>query len=305
MTKLAFLGLGRMGTGMAGRLVAAGHDVAVWNRSSDKMAPLVAAGARAAISPRQAAEGARAVFAMVADDDASNRCWMGPDGALQSVGPGTFVIECSTVSYDQCLRLDQAARARGARYIDCPVNGPPAAAASGDLILLVGADAEDLAQARPWLALLSSTILHFGPVGTGTAYKLINNLLGAVHVAAIAEAANLARTLGLDADTMVAAIESGPVGSPHTKRMIRPMMEGRRSDQLGLAIALREKDARYCLKMASAQGLGMSVGERAHDWYTAASEHLGPCDDSALLDLVEKSQGRAPAPSVEGVPDDE
>ncbi len=292
-----------MGSGMARRLIEAGHDVAVWNRSPDKIAPLVTAGARAAASPKDAAQGARAVFAMVADDEASTRCWLGPDGALAGVAPGTFVIECSTISYHQCLRLDQAARERDARYIDCPVNGPPAAAASGDLVLLVGAEAEDLAQARPWLDPLSSTLLHFGPAGTGTAYKLLNNLLGAVHVAAIAEAANVARALGLDAGTMAAAIESGPVASPHTRRMIRPMMEGRRSDRLGLAIALREKDARYCLNMADALGLGMSVGARAHDWYVAAAERVGPCDDSALLDLVRDDRGRAPMRPPAGRPD--
>ncbi|MEM8569460.1 MAG: NAD(P)-dependent oxidoreductase [Pseudomonadota bacterium] len=294
MAKLGFLGLGMMGSGMASRLLEAGHDVTVWNRSPDKAQQMVDAGAARAATPADAARGAEAVFSMVADDEASDACWMGNDGALAALAPGAFVSECSTVSHGQSTKLAEAAAARRLRYIDCPVNGPPSAAAAGELILLVGADPVDLTAARPWLEAISASILHFGPVGTGTAYKLINNLLGAVHVAAVAEAAHLARQLGLDVDTVVAAVESGPVGSPHTKRMIRPMMEGRKADSFGLAIGLREKDARYCLAMARNAGLDMSVGEDAHKWYLAAAKTHGQDDDSLMLDTVARHDGKVP-----------
>lgn len=292
MAKIGFLGLGMMGSGMAACLVRAGHEVTVWNRSPEKAEALVAAGAIAAASPAEAARGAEAVFAMIADDPASDVCWFGETGAMDALQPGGFVIECSTVSHGQSRKLAEAAAERGLRYIDCPVNGPPGMAAKGELTLLVGAAPEDLEAARPWLEAVSSSILHFGPVGTGTAYKLINNLLGAVHVAAVAEAANLARKLGLDVDTTVAAIETGPVGSPHTRRMIRPMLEARRADSAGLAIGLREKDARYCLAMAADLGLGMTIGQDAHNWYLAASEEHGADDDSLMLDTVAKKGGR-------------
>ncbi len=294
MAKFAFLGLGKMGGGMASCLLRAGHDVTVWNRSADKAAALVAAGAKLAADPKEAAQGADAAFSMVADDQASDRCWLAKDGALSALKAGTFVIECSTISHGQSAKLAQAAKSLGLRYIDCPVNGPPAAAASGDLVLLVGAEADDFHAARPWLDAMASSILHFGPAGTGTAYKLINNLLGAVHVAAVAEAAHLARQLGLDVNTTVAAVESGPIASPHTKRMIRPMLEGRPADSFGLAIGLREKDARYCLAMAKGMGLDMAVGETAHAWYAAASETHGADDDSLMLNTIAAHDGRAP-----------
>mgnify|MGYP001828500032 CR=1 FL=1 len=297
MAKIGILGLGMMGSGMASCLLKAGHDVTVWNRSPDKAQPLVSAGAVQAASPQDAARGADAVFSMVADDAASDACWIGKGGALDGLAPGAFVIECSTISHGQSAKLAAAAKEKGLRYVDCPVNGPPAAAAAGKLILLVGADPADLDAARPWLEAISASILHFGPTGTGTAYKLINNLLGAVHVAAVAEAAHLARALGLDVDTTVAAVESGPVGSPHTKRMIRPMMEGRKADSFGLAIGLREKDARYCLAMAQSAGLHMSVGEDAHGWYLAAARTHGRDDDSLMLDTVAAHGGKVPKPS--------
>lgn len=294
MAKLAFLGLGKMGQGMAARLVGAGHDVSVWNRSPGKSAALEAAGAQVASTPREAAADADAVFSMVADDPASDRCWFGDDGAMDALAPGAFVIECSTVSHGQSGKLAAAATERGLRYLDCPVNGPPAMAAKGELTLLVGADPANLDAARSWLEAVSTSILHFGPTGTGTAYKLINNLLGAVHVAATAEAAHLARKLGLDVDTTATAVETGPVGSPHTKRMIRPMMEGRPADSFGLAIGLREKDTRYCLAMAHGLGLNMSLGENAWDWYAEAIKTNGADDDSLMLETIAKHDGRAP-----------
>jgi 3-hydroxyisobutyrate dehydrogenase len=294
MAKIGFLGLGMMGSGMASCLVKDGHDVTVWNRTADKAEPLVSMGAHRAASPEKAAVGADVVFSMVADDDASDRCWLADNGALGAMSAGAFVIECSTVSHGQSAKLAKETKARNLRYIDCPVNGPPTGAARGELVLLVGAEGVDLEAARPWLEVISTSILHFGPVGTGTAYKLINNLLGAVHVAAVAEAANLARQLGLDVDTTEAAIESGPVGSPHTKRMIRPMLEDRPADSFGLAIGLREKDSRYCLAMARDQGLNMTIGEDAHRWYVAASEAYTADDDSAMLKTVTEHGGKVP-----------
>ncbi len=293
MAKIAFLGLGKMGSGMAGCLLGAGHELRVWNRSAERAEPLAAKGARIAASPAEAAAGADAVFSMVADDEASERLWLAEDGALATAS-GALAIECSTISHEHVGRLAEAAVARGCAYLDCPVNGPPSAAASGELILLVGASQEDLERARPLLEVISASILHFGAVGTGTAFKLINNLLGAVHIASIAEAAHLARKLKLDTETLIAAVETGPCASPHVKRMIRPMAEGRLADQFGLAIGLREKDSRYCLGMAEAFQTGLSVGEAAYAWYRLAAETLADHDDSAMLQVATEHNGKLP-----------
>ncbi|MEM8827617.1 MAG: NAD(P)-dependent oxidoreductase [Pseudomonadota bacterium] len=286
--RIAFLGLGKMGSGMAARLVEAGHEVTVWNRSRGRAEDLLELGAAEAATPANAAEGARAVFSMVADDAASDACWTAHDGALSALDPGAFVIECSTISVDQSRKLAVAAEAEGLRYIDGPVNGPPSAARAGGLTLLVGAEPQDLADARPILEPVSSSILHFGGRGAGTAYKLINNLLGAVHVSAMAEAAVLAGKMGIDVDVMTEAVETGPIASPHAVRMCRPMLEGRPADSFGLAIGLREKDARYCLDMARAAGVAMPVGEKAHAWYAQATPTHGDQDDSLMLPTVAK-----------------
>src|SRR5688572_31403324 len=149
MARVAFVGAGRMGSGMAARLLSAGHEVVVWNRTADRAAELVAAGAQVAPTPRQAAEGADAIVVMVSDDDASRSVWTAPDGLLAGAAPGALAVECSTLSHGWVLDLAAAARDRGLRYVDSPVTGLPDAAAAGRLTLLIGAEDADLAAVRP------------------------------------------------------------------------------------------------------------------------------------------------------------
>src|SRR5580692_11150948 len=223
MKKVAFLGLGRMGHGMAGRYLDTGFRVAVWNRSKAKAEDLIARGAQWANSPKDAAVDADAVVTMVADDEASRAVWLGKDGAAAAMKAGTLAIECSTVSYHHALDLARELRGRGLIYIDSPVTGLPDAAAAGKLTLLVGADPADLEKARPYLVPLSSTVRHFGAVGSGTVYKLINNLMGAIQIAGIAEGLAIAEQAGLDIKLVLEAIETGVAASPqvirHSKRM--------------------------------------------------------------------------------------
>jgi 3-hydroxyisobutyrate dehydrogenase-like beta-hydroxyacid dehydrogenase len=133
MTKVGFIGLGRMGHGMAGRYLDAGFGVAVWNRSKAKAEDLIARGARWAASPAEAADGADAVVTMVADDEASRAVWLGENGAAAKMKAGGLAIECSTVSHQHALGMARELRGRGLIYIDCPVTGLPQAAATGKL----------------------------------------------------------------------------------------------------------------------------------------------------------------------------
>src|SRR6476469_6812355 len=213
MTKVGFIGLGRMGHGMAGRYLDAGFSVAVWNRSKAKAEDLIARGARWAASPADAADGADAVVIMVADDEASRAVWLGKDGAAAAMKAGSLAIECSTVSHQHALDMARELRGRGLVYIDCPVTGLPQAAAAGKLTLLVGADAADLERARPYLAPIGATIRHFGAVGSGTVYKLINNLMGAIQIAGLAEGLAIAEQAGLDMKLVLESIQAGVAAS--------------------------------------------------------------------------------------------
>src|SRR6195952_6005666 len=161
MTKVAFIGLGRMGHGMAGRYLDAGFTVSIWNRSKAKAEDLIARGARWATSPEDAAIDADAVVTMVADDEASRAVWLTKDGAAATMKAGTLAIECSTVSYNHALDMARKLPGRGLVYIDSPVTGLPDAAASGKMTLLVGAASADLEKAQPFLTPISTTIRHF------------------------------------------------------------------------------------------------------------------------------------------------
>ena len=264
MRNIAFLGLGRMGSGMAARLLATGHAVAVCNRTPAKAEPLVQAGARLAATPREACDGAEAIISMTADDNASRAVWLGADGALAAtLAPGAFAVECSTLSHDWVLELSAAATKRGLRYIDAPVTGPPDAALAGALTLLVGAAAEDLEACRPLLAALSQRIIHFGPVGTGTAYKLIINLLGAVQIASAAESMAIAERAGLDLAVVAEAIALGQAASPQVIRNTRRIVADNHDRDVVFTPTLRQKDVQYALELARKLRIGSPFGALA------------------------------------------
>ncbi len=282
MPRVAFIGLGRMGHGMAGRYLDEGFRVAVWNRSKAKAEDLIARGAQWATSPEDAAIDADAVVSMVADDEASRAVWLGQDGAATTMKAGTLAIECSTVSYSHALHLSRELNARGLIYIDCPVTGLPDAAASGKLTLLVGANAADLDKARPFLSPLSTTIRHFGEVGTGTVYKLINNLMGAIQIAGIAEGLAIAEQAGLDIKLVLEAIESGVAASPqvirHSKRMA-----ARNFDGPTFTASLRHKDAAYAVALAESLLAEAPVMGRAAVTAYERAKSAAPDDDEAKM----------------------
>ncbi|MEN3289723.1 MAG: 3-hydroxyisobutyrate dehydrogenase [Bradyrhizobium sp.] len=291
MVRVAFIGLGRMGHGMAGRYLDAGFDVSVWNRSRAKADELIARGARWSTSPGDAAIDADAVVTMVADDDASRAVWLGSDGAATTMKAGTFAIECSTVSHDHALRLSRELHARSLIYIDCPVTGLPDAAAAGKLTLLVGANGADLEKARPFLAPLSTTIRHFGEVGSGTVYKLINNLMGAIQIAGIAEGLAIAEQAGLDMKLVLEAVESGVAASPqvirHSKRMVARDFTG-----ATFTASLRHKDAAYAVALAeSLLRERPLVSSAAVEAYARAKVAAPDGDEGRIIESVSQPRG--------------
>ncbi len=290
MTKIAFIGLGRMGHGMAGRYLGAGFDVTVWNRSKAKAEDLIARGAKWATSPEDAAIDADAVVTMVADDEASRAVWLAGDGAAAAMKPGAIAIECSTVSYSHALDLARELRRRGIIYIDSPVTGLPDAAASGNLTLLVGAEPADLERARPFLTPLSTTIRHFGPVGSGTVYKLINNLMGAIQIAGIAEGLAIAEQAGLDMKLVLEAIETGVAASPQVIRHSR-RMAARNFTGATFTAALRHKDAAYAVALAeNLLSEAPVMGRAAVQAYARAKAYAPDDDEGKMIEIVSRAK---------------
>lgn len=290
MAEIAFLGLGRMGSGMACRLAEAGHRVAVWNRTERRAAEAIASGAVWAEDPAVAVRGKHAVFAMLADDAAASAVWK---AALPAMARGSFAVECSTVSAPHVAQVAALAESHGVRYIDCPVTGWPNQARDGTLTLLVGAQVADLETLAPVLAPLAATIRHFGPVGAGTAYKLMVNLMGAVQIAALAEGLALAARLGLDAKTVGEALAAGAAASPQVVANIARMQASDSSLPPQFTTALRHKDAAYGLALAQQAGSAAPLGAAAVAWFEAAKE-IDPAADQSIVVKAVLGASRAP-----------
>ena len=286
--RIAFLGLGLMGSGMAARLVAAGHAVTVYNRTASRAEPLQRIGARVADSPRTAAQNADVIVGMTADDESSRYMWLGEAGALSaSNAPDALAIECSTLSHDWVLDLARQVRARGFRYVDAPVTGLPDAAAAGTLTLLVGADPADLDAARPVFASLATRVLHFGAVGQGTVYKLMVNLLGAVQIASAAEGMALASAASLDLKLVADAIGSGQAASPQVVRNVRRFVSGDHAGAINFTPALRLKDIEYALRLARKLGAPHAFGEVAAGLYRRlCDEGFARDNESRIIDVL-------------------
>jgi 3-hydroxyisobutyrate dehydrogenase len=199
---------------------------------------------------------------MTADDNSSRSIWLGAEGAMAaSLAPGALAIECSTLSHDWVMELSAKAHARGLRYIDSPVTGPPEAAAAGKLTLFVGASAADLAAAAQFLQPLSERILHFGAIGAGTAYKLMVNMMGAVQIASAAEGMAIAERAGLDLNAVAEAIALGQAASPQVVRNARRFAAGDHHRDVLFTPALRLKDVEYALRFARKLGAAAPFGD--------------------------------------------
>ncbi|WP_433655537.1 NAD(P)-dependent oxidoreductase [Nocardia sp. CA-128927] len=292
MAKIGFLGVGRMGSGMAARMLAAGHEVTVFNRSPEKAAELISAGAVPAATPRAAADQADAIFSMVADDDASRAVWLGEHGALAGdLAPGAFAVECSTISRPWVLELAKQAGAQGLRYLDSPVTGLPSAAAAGELRLLVGADPVDLEAARPLLEPLCASIVRFGDVGAGTAYKLLQNLLGSIQIAATAETLRVAELAGLDLATVVDTLSRSVAASPTVTRVSQLMLDGVHDRDIAFTAALRLKDTRIGVELADSIDGPAALGHAAYDIFSRlVAAGYGDLNETKVIDLL-RDQG--------------
>jgi 3-hydroxyisobutyrate dehydrogenase len=282
MQRVALLGLGTMGAGMAANWLAKGFGLTVWNRTRARTQALADKGARVATTPREAAEGADCVFAMVADDAASRAVWLGDDGALAGAKTGAVVVESSTLTPDWVRELAGRARARGCVFLDAPVGGSRQAAASGELRFFVGGDAATLDKARPALIAIGSKIDLLGPAGAGATWKLINNQLIAAQVAALGEALDVARKAGFRPVQISSLILNGAASSPIVKMKLPSMLNGD-YDEPDFALSLMLKDARYAAALA--QSLGASadlVSSAVKAFARAEAKGLGAKDIAAV-----------------------
>jgi 3-hydroxyisobutyrate dehydrogenase len=255
--RVALLGLGIMGSGMAHRLLGAGFPLTVYNRTSEKAASLVIDGAYLAATPREAAARADVIVSMVSDDAASRDVWLGEHGALAGVARGAVLIESSTFTPEWISELAQAAARQGCELLDAPVTGTKSHAAAGELCFLVGGSVVALEKARPVLSVMSRAIVHVGPSGSGAVLKLINNFLCGVQAAALGEALALIEKSGLDRDKALDVLTNGAPGNPLMKTLLSRINAGDYTPNFRLS--LMAKDLAYSLKEGERHGLSLAM----------------------------------------------
>ena len=281
--RVAILGVGTMGMGMARNLLKAGFFVSAYNRTHAKAAPLAAAGARLANTPAEAANDADVVISMLADDDASRSAWTGEQGALKSAKQGAVLVESSTVTPAWINELAGFAAARNLSLLDAPVTGSRVQAEGGQLTFLVGGDADVLERARPVLAAMSKQIVRLGPVGSGARMKLINNFLCGVQVASLAEGMAWIERSGLDREQALKVLCSGAPGSPLVNAISARMAAA--SYDVNFLLSLMRKDLHYAGEDAASLGVELRTAKSAEARFVeAAAAGYADKDMSAVIE---------------------
>lgn len=245
---------------MARRLLEAGHDVVVHNRTRTREEPLAAAGAGRAEDPRSCAVGREVVFTMVSDTPDLEAVVMGDSGAVGGLEAGSVLVDMSTVSASATRRMAAELGSRGIQMLDAPVSGGSEGAEQGTLSIMVGGDTDALARVQPLFEVLGKTITHIGPSGAGQVAKAVNQVIIAGTYASVAEGMALAQRSGVDTDALLQALSGGAAGSWVLANRARNMLAG--DYPLGFRTRLHRKDLGIAL--AEARDLGVSMPVAAY-----------------------------------------
>lgn len=281
MQKIAFLGLGAMGSRMAVHLAAAGYPLTVWNRSAKDQEHWRGLGATIAADPRAAVDGADVVMSMLTDDAASQAVW---DEALPALRQGALAVEISTVSPPRVQALARQVAERGARFLDAPVAGSLPQAEGKQLVFFVGGEAAAFDEAKPMLEQMGGAIHHLGAVGRGIAFKLAVNELLAVQVAAWAEVLGSLAKGGIAVPQAVEVLSRLPVASPSAANVGGMIARGDFAPRF--TNALLAKDMRYAVEHAQGLGAALPMAQAAGAVFEAAcAAGLGELNMSAAAKL--------------------
>jgi 2-hydroxy-3-oxopropionate reductase len=291
MTNIAFIGLGIMGSPMAVHLAAAGHDVVGFNRTPERVKPLVDAGGRAADSIADAVAEAEVVCVMVPDSPDVQAVLAGAGGVFDSAKPGTLVIDFSSIRPDVTVELAAQAAERGLRLLDAPVSGGEAGAKNAALSIMVGGSAEDFAAAAPVFGAVGKTIVHVGPSGSGQTVKAANQLIVAANIQALSEAVVFLEAYGVDTEAALEVLGGGLAGSKVLDQKKQNMLD--RSFQPGFRIELHHKDLGIVTAAAREAGVVVPLGSLVAQLMASAKANGdGGLDHSGLLRGVERLSGR-------------
>ena len=287
MTKVAFLGLGVMGSPMARHLAQHGHEVTVYNRTSAKAEAWVKAhGGRMAATPANAARGNDIVFCCVGNDDDLRSVTLGAEGAFDAMVPASVFVDHTTASANVARELHAIAAERSVGFIDAPVSGGQAGAENGALTVMCGGNADVYAKVEPVIASFAKAVTLLGPSGAGQLTKMVNQICIAGIVQGLAEAVNFAQKAGLDPDLVVDTIGKGAAQSWQMDNRARTMAKG--EFEFGFAVEWMRKDLGIVLNEANANGARVPLTAIVDQFYKQVQDRGGRrWDTSSLIHLLQ------------------
>jgi len=283
--KLGYIGIGLMGTPMTLRLLAAGHEVAVWNRSREKLSPVLAKGARAADSPAEVARNAEIVMMCVTDQRAAEEVLFGANGVAEGAKAGLVVVDFSSIAPASARAFHKKLGEKGVGLVDAPVSGGVPGAEKGTLAIMAGGREQDIERARPVVMQLAARFTRMGESGAGQTTKLCNQIIVGSLLPILAEAVRLAEAGGVDAKKLPEALKGGFADSLPLQIFGARMASRTFEPSIGAA-SLMLKDLGNAADLAAALGLGLPMVERALERYRLleAAGGIGR-DPSVLVDL--------------------
>lgn len=287
---VGFIGLGKMGRPMAHRLLAAGFSLTVHNRSRAVVEELAAAGARPATTPAEVARASEIVLTCLTNTESVEDVYFGPNGLIEAARPGLVLVDHSTVSPTTSRKCAEAARRRGADFLDAPVSGGPAGAQAGTLTIMVGGDPATFERARPVFEVLGKNIRLVGPTGCGSTIKLANQLLVGIHTAAAAEAMVLGTKAGADPVVMLDVLRTSFGSSAMLTRNVPMMLE--RNFQAGTSVNVVLKDLGLIDELSHELNLRILLGAIAKQVFREGRAlGLGDDDMAGLVRVLEREAG--------------
>lgn len=290
MMNVAFIGMGTMGAAMALNIMKAGHPVTVYNRTREREEPVARAGAARAGSPQEAARGADIVVICVSDTPDVEAVVLGDGGVIQGARPDTIVVDMSTISPSATRRMAAKLAEKGVRMLDAPVSGGSEGAQKGTLTIMVGGEAETVAQAMPVLSAMGKTITHVGPIGAGQFTKAINQVIISGVYLAVAEGMALGLKAGLDMEKVIQALAGGAAGSWVLNYRAANMVKN--DYPLGFRVRLHRKDLAIAMEAARELGVFLpatALVEQIENGLIA--QGFGDEDVSAVARAVRKPSG--------------
>jgi 3-hydroxyisobutyrate dehydrogenase-like beta-hydroxyacid dehydrogenase len=280
--RIGLIGLGLMGRPMGMNLLKAGYPLTVWNRTPSRADELVAAGAKLARSPQEVAAACDFLLTIVSDPSAIDEVLWGPSGAMQALQVGSIYVDSSTISPALARKIAADCAVRGARFLDAPVTGGDWGARKGELVFMIGGDAETLKEAEPILSVMGKKLFHLGPHGAGQTIKLAMNMILALQVDALAEALALTTRAGIPGEKLVEVLQSSMARSGVLDVKAPNLLKGQYVPSFPLR--LMHKDLGLALDLANQLGVGLPATAAAREIYSsvkgAAKEDL---DYSAVM----------------------